>query len=350
MAGILRTALLLAIIAFSALGVLALLPFAKEGASWGDLPIFAGVAGVAAALALLWWLAVGRRFGRAAIGWTILLVPLVAHSAFLALLANARLEGRRLAESARIERYREQFITWPGFDGPVGLQISLDLHHAAGIDALLLSPELHFGPAPEIPHDQVSASLTGGSGYLRNDYLPRPLGDFTLLKPVLFQRVFESTKTDPNYAWDPSFRLDPAGSTELTYFLLPGTIDYLPDRTRVCLNSRSHGIPVCMEGQKPEAGCAPPGYPPPAGSPIYAQGQDLSALWVAAGAHDMIADLSTPLTTALRQYSGLQSHPEMWTAIQRRLEPDGLTAAGYRLCPAGDDSHTAFRTCFCANP
>lgn len=344
MTSILRVILLIVIICFAVLGVLVYLPFAKEGASWSDLPIFAGIIAVALALALLWWLAVGRRIGRAAIGWIILLAPLAAHGSTAFLLAMSRFEGERLADSVRIARYQEQMITWPGFDGPIGMAVSLELHHAAGFDAVLMAPELHFGPLPDISRDDLSASLTGGSGYLKNYYLKQPLGDLALLKPVLFQRVFDNGST---YQWHSSFNLDPSGKTELTYFLLPGTVDYLPDRNRVCLNSRSRGIPLCAAGEKPESGCTSPDYPP-VSDPIYAQGQDLSALWLAADSYDMIADLSPQLTEALRQHSTLQSNPEGWTAMEKRLEPDGLAKAGYRLCPPGEDSHTAFRTCFCA--
>lgn len=347
MQGVLRIFLLVVIICFAILGLLVYVPFAKEGASWTDLPIFAGIVGAALVLAFLWWLAVGRRIGRAMIGWMILLAPLAAHGSTLVLLAIARFDGRHLASSIEIEGYQEQPINWPGFDGPIGMAVSLKLRHAAGIDAILMAPELHFGPLLDVSGDNLSATLTGGSGYLKNYYLPHPLGDLTLLKPVLFQRVFENTQlVDPSYKWHSSFRLDPSGKTDLTYFLLPGTIDYLPERKRICLNSRSAGLPICAAGQKPESGCASPNYPPIT-DPIYAQGQDLSALWMAAGSYDLIADLSVPLTTALRRHSTLQANPAEWREIQKRLEPEGLAKAGYSLCPADADSHTAFRICYC---
>ena len=64
-------------------------------------------------------------------------------------------------------------------------------------------------------------------------------------------------------------------------------------------------------------------------------------------AADMVVDLGPVLTATLRGQSQLQGDPEAWTALQRRLEPAGLEAAGYSLCPAGEGSHTAFRTCYC---
>ena len=76
-------------------------------------------------------------------------------------------------------------------------------------------------------------------------------------------------------------------------------------------------------------------------------GSDLSALWLASGASDLTVDLSAQLTAALRTKSTLQSKPAEWTAMHRRLEPAGLTKAGYELCPPGEESHTRFRTCYC---
>lgn len=347
MATAFRAVLLVAIVCLSVAGLALWLPLGKEGASWTDLPIILGALGAALVLGVVWWFAVGRRIGRALIGWAILLPPLLAHGSTAISLTTARFEGERLAQSVRIESYREMPIVWPGFDGPVGIEMSLELHHPKGTTAMILPPEIRMGPELRIARDALSASMTGGSGYLKNHYLDQPAGDLTLLKPVLFQRVFENpAPQDPNYRWESSVPFDPSESTRLTYFLLPGTVDYLPDRDRICLSGQSFGIPLCAKDQKPESGCASPNYARVT-DPVYAEGGDLSALWIAAGAHDLVADLSGVLIAALRQRSSLQAKPVQWTAMQKRLEPEGLARAGYRLCPAGDDSHTSFRTCYC---
>jgi hypothetical protein len=64
----------------------------------------------------------------------------------------------------------------------------------------------------------------------------------------------------------------------------------------------------------------------------------------------MVADFSAQLTETLRRESRLQDNPGAWQALQKRLEPENLLARGYGLCPPGDDSHTAFRTCYCRTP
>ena len=347
MATAFRAVLLIAIALLSAAGLALWLPLGKEGASWSDLPIILGAAGGALFLGLVWWLAVGRGIGWAAIGWVILLPPLLAHGFTAVSLVIARVEGQSLARSVRLDGYREAPIIWPGFDGPIGIELTLELHHPKGTTAMILPPEIRMGPELRIARDALSASMTGGSGYLKNDYLETPAGNLTLLKPVLFQRVFESpAPQDPNYRWDSSVPFHPSERTRMTYFLLPGTVDYLPERDRICLSGQSFGIPLCAKDQKPESGCASPNYVRVT-DPTYTEGADLSALWIAAGAHDLVADLSAVLTAALRQSSGLQAKPVEWTAMQKRLEPEGLARAGYRLCPAGDDSHTSFRTCYC---
>lgn len=343
----LRVLLLVVIIGASALGLVALFPFMKEGSSWSDMPVFVGVIGAALLLGLVWWLAVGRSWRKALVGWGILALPLIAHGLTVMALISARYEGQRLETTVRIENYRETPIVWPGFEGPVGLELSFDLRHAAGQTALILPPEIRMGPKLDIPRDLLSASRTSGSGYLKNYYLKEPAGDLTLLKTVLFQRVFENPKPEkPYYKWTAAVRFAKSDRTALTYFLLPGTVDLLPDQGRICLNSRSYGIAVCAKDQKPDSGCASPNQQRDT-EPVYFKGDDLSANWMAAGASDMTADLSGQITATLRRHSALQSNPADWRAIQKRLEPAGLAAAGYRTCPAGKDSHTGFRVCYC---
>jgi hypothetical protein len=344
---LLRVIFLLLIGCVSALGLVLIIPFVKEGSSWGDMPILAGMVGVALLLGLGWWLAVGRSLAKAMIGWLILSIPLIAHGSAMVSLLLARYEGWRLADTVEIRNYKETPILWPGFDGPIGLEVTLELHHAAGIKALILSPEIRMGPVLSVSREKLSASQTSGSGYLKNSYLDRPLGNLTLLKSVLFQKVFENPVAEsPNEKWLSSRRFSESEVTPLAYALLPGTVDYLPDPKQICLNSRSYGIALCTAEQKPEMGCASKNYSPVT-DPIYNLGSNLSALWIAAGAYDMTADLSSKLDAILRHESILQGKPTEWTEIQKRLEPKGLAAAGYRLCAPGPDSHTAFRTCYC---
>lgn len=331
----------------SAFGLFLMLPLAKEGTSWSNMPIFLGVVAGGLVLALVWWLAVGRSLKLALLGWIVVLPPIFAHGSTAISLVLARMEGQRLTETVRIAHYAESPITWPGFDGPVGLEIKLELAHASGIDAAILPPELRMGPELDVPGDRLSATRTSGSGYFKDTYLDHKVGDLTLLKVVLFQKVFVNpAAAKPIYKWNAYARFDASDTTLLTYHLLPGTVDYLPEPARICLDNRSSGVPLCAEGVKPASGCASRNITRVT-EPIYAQGDDLSTIWMGVGANDMTADLSRQLTATLRRHSALQSNPAAWTAMQKRLEPAGLAKAGYDRCPAGDDSHTSFRICYC---
>ena len=120
-----RFFLFIAIVIASAFGLLVYLPFGKEGASWGDLPIFLGVSAAALALAGVWWLAVGFSLRKALIGWAVLFLPFAAHGLTAASMIYERFQGKRLAARVTISGYKEEPIIWPGFDGPVGYRISL---------------------------------------------------------------------------------------------------------------------------------------------------------------------------------------------------------------------------------
>jgi hypothetical protein len=155
---------------------------------------------------------------------------------------------------------------------------------------------------------------------------------------VTFQKLYRERSA--------SRRFDPGQVTRLTYHLYPGTLAYLESAARFCLAARSAGMPRCSAGQSTADGCVPTGRGARV-EPVYHDGGDLTALWFVAGGFDMVADLSPVLTELLRRDSALQNDPRAWSAIHRRLEPDGLLAAGYRRCPSGSDSHDSSRVCFC---
>ncbi len=343
----LRALVFVGLLAAAAVALLLLFPGLKEGVSQEELPALIGGLGVVVLLGLLWWLVCGRSLKLSLIGWLVLALPTAVGLTQAGRLIAANLQGLRLASAAGIEGYHEAPIQWPGFDGPVGLTISFDLVHPEGISALILPPEIRMGPDLEIPRDKLNPTQTAGSGYFKNYYLEKPVGDLTLLKTVLFQHLYVNDSFGQDYEkWVSAYRFAPGGRTRLTFHLLPGTIDYLESPERLCLSSQSFGLRLCEAGEDPKVGCASPNWRQVT-DPVYAAGSDVTALWIAVGAADMVADLGPLLTATLRAGSRLQGDPEGWTAMQKRLEPAGLAAAGYRLCPPGEDSHTAFRTCYC---
>jgi high-affinity Fe2+/Pb2+ permease len=117
------------LVAISAVGLLVLLPFLKEGASREEIPLLLGGAGIYLLLGGVWWLFVGRVPVKAALGWAFLLAPLLAYLALAGVLLLAYVRGERLSRSISIESYSEEPIFWPGFDDPVGWRIVVGLNH-----------------------------------------------------------------------------------------------------------------------------------------------------------------------------------------------------------------------------
>ena len=345
-----RVLFFIVIVILSALGLLGLFPFAKEGFSRDLIPFLFGGALAFVVLGALWWWAVGRDLLKAIPAWFVLAIPSIAYLMAAVALVLAMLRGDQLSSQAAIENFREEPILWEGFEGPVGWRISFDLLHPEGASGLIVPPEIRMGPAADIPAAEISATRTGGSGTFKDRYLDEEVGPLALLKTVLFQRTYKNPQAKRSYdAWTSANRFDEGGRTALAYHLHPGLVDYLESTDRLCVGAWSPGIPECRSEQRTEDGCRVPGRSR-AIDPIYHQGGDLTANWAAFGGNDMVADFSAQLTETLRRESRLQDDPGAWQAMQKRLEPANLLARGYALCPPGDDSHTAFRTCYCRAP
>ncbi|NNE82920.1 MAG: hypothetical protein HKN28_03015, partial [Alphaproteobacteria bacterium] len=73
----------------------------------------------------------------------------------------------------------------------------------------------------------------------------------------------------------------------------------------------------------------------------------LNALWTASGSSFNNAGIGHLIAQVLQENSTLQGDSETWTAIQKQFEPAGLEAAGFQLCPIGDDSHSIGKVCYC---
>lgn len=319
-------------------GLLLLLPGLKEGLSFEEWPFYLGGAALLAAAGVAWWYGSGRALRRAAVGWVILAPTFAAALLVVGNLVLARYRGIQFADSLAIVGFRETPIEWPGFDGPVGLRLDLELEHAPPPGGALYPPELRMGPSVEVPLERASAALTGGSGYFKGGAQSRATTRLTLLKALLFR------DGGSNPEW--SQPLDPSGRSRVSFELYPGIIDRHHGTDRLCLSDRAPGLPACSPGQKPTSGCRRQGHRIEV-MPRYHDGSDLSALWYLFGGSDLVADLGATLTAALRAQSRLQRAPQAWIAMQRRLEPDGLVDAGYALCPPGADSHTSFSVCYC---
>lgn len=293
------------------------------------------------AVAVVWWFVSGRHWGFAVIGWLVLAVPFTTHAWWQGKTLLADSKGVTLSRQMAVENYRETLIFWDGFGGPVGLEIELDLVHPPGLDGLVFTPQIRMAPAYDIAPEDLQSSRTFSGGYFKDSYIDEKVGDLTLLKPVLFQNLYEDNPPDHDID-----RLDTSGRTHLTYRLHPGTVSLLESEAKMCLANPSFGLPNCGPGQDATDGCV--------GENIrkvtditYNIDTELNAQWTASGSSFNNADIGHLIAQMLQDKSALQGDRETWTAIQKQFEPAGLEAAGFRLCPNGDLSHSIGKVCYC---
>jgi hypothetical protein len=311
-----------------------LLPGLKEGFSIAEVPLYAGGAAGLGALGAAWWFAGGRSLRTAALPLAILALPLVAYLYVIVDTGLAHLESARFARSLAIVGYKEARILWPGFDGPVGLTVTLDVSHGRPPRGALYAPELRMAPDAS-KGGGLFDRLTLGGGYFEPGDGAAPLA---VLKEVLFRRPPRTAAEVSAFA--------PEGRSRVSFELLPGVINMMEGPGRFCLATSVPELPVCAAGQDTASGCVRPDRHRPR-PPVYHRGGGLSAVWLFAGRNDSLADLSPQLTETLRRLSQMQGNAAAWTAMQQRLEPAGLARAGYGLCPPGPDSHTAYTVCYC---
>ncbi len=297
----LRGPLFLLLCLASAGALLFLLPWLKEGFGPEDLPRFLGVTCGLAVLAVAWW-AVCRKAGYPAspavfgAGLAVLALPLAVYGFVSGEMIRNQITGHRLERSARIERFRETPIVWPGFTGPVGLKIELDLYHGAGREGNLLPPRILMGKSLALSYQSYDSSLFWE---FQRAFLSVPLFRFPAPRP---EEQAETNRRERRILMEES----PA---HLTYELYPESVWRLGGPGRVCL------VKSGSTGQR-----------------VYADGDELSASWFFAASGGLRVDLSSPLTGALRKHSAYQGKPGEWKAMLERLEPDALQRAGYRLC------------------
>lgn len=293
------------------------------------------------ALAIVWWFVSGRRWVIAVLGWLVLAVPFSAHAIWQGTTLIADAKGAKLPSQMAVENYREKPIFWDGFDGPVGLEIELDLVHPPGLEGLVFTPQIRMAPAYDIAPENLQSSRTFSGGYFRDWHIGEKVGDLTLLKPVLFQGLYDDNPPDHDFD-----TLDPSGRTHLIYRLHPGTVDRLESQAKMCLVNPSFGLPACGPDQDAKDGCVGKNTRKVT-NVTYNIGTDVNALWTAGGSSFRNADISHLLAQVLQEQSSLQGNSVAWTALQKQFEPAGLEAAGYRLCPTGERSHSIGKACYC---
>jgi hypothetical protein len=111
----------------SVAALLFLLPSLKEGSDIEDLPRLLAVVAVLAVLGLVFSWLCRRTPILLVIGLAFLGPALAAYALLSGRLVVNEIRGRTLASRMRIVRLQESSIAWPGFGGPVGLRIEIEL-------------------------------------------------------------------------------------------------------------------------------------------------------------------------------------------------------------------------------
>jgi hypothetical protein len=284
-----------------ALGALALgflFPWLKEGHDVEQLPLFAGVAAGLGVLVLAAWKGLRGKPLLLAAGLLGLLPPLAAYGLLtLGLLAD-EWRGRSLARSLRITSLRETPIEWPGFDGPVGLRLEIELQHGIRMPGNLYAPKLRMAGA-DVP--------------TRRDYFFGPaFGGYEA--GFLQQPVFQHAG---RWHGQPELQGSPA---RLSFDLYPWKVQRYEAGRKVCFGK--------WDAERVLGSAA---------------GEQLGACWMFAGRGGIYVDVSAPLTAELRARSSYQGRREEWEKLLRRLEPASLLAHGFQPC--GDEQ--SGDRCYC---
>ena len=292
-------------------------------------------------LALAWWFASGRRWRVAAVGWTVLAIPFASHAIWQTEVLLADYRGARLPDRMAIENYRETPIFWDGFEDPVGLTLEFELVHPPDLGGIVFTPQIRMAPHYDIAAEDLQSARTFSNGYFKDNYFGVDVGDLVILKPVLFQDIYENTPPDTDVDF-----LDASGRTRLVYHLHAGTVAQLASRDNICLVSPSVGLPTCADNEDASDGCVGD-FTRKVTDVTYNIGTDVTALWTASGGSYRNADLSALLTDVLRRESSLQGDVAAWRALHRQFEPAQLATRGYQKCPPGPASHGIGRVCYC---
>lgn len=282
---IVRIPLFLLTCAGSAVAFFCLLPWLKEGYDIEQLPFFAGVTG--GLLLTVWiWLRFGTGLLRTA-GICFLLMALAPYLLLCGKLVVDEWRGRRIERQIRITRLSARPIEWPNFDGPVGVRLEVELEHPV-IKGILHPPNI---------------AMTGRRSLSRKDHFYRFFQDCK--RAFLASPLFNP---EPLEVFSP---FDQPQPMRVVYDLYPGTVLRTQGLERICVSKCSGAIPI-----------------------IYADGPELLASWWFDAQNGVWANLSAHLTEQIQAMP--MWHAIDWTAMLKRLEPEGLRKVGYTSCTDGE--------------
>ena len=291
-----RIALVLATLLLAAAALVFLLPSLKEGYGIEELPLFLGITAPLALLALLWLRAKPGTLRATALA--AIALPLLAYTLLDAKIAFNVGYGWHLARQTKITSFQSTPILWPGFDGPVGLHVELDLAHPSISEGNLFTPKL---------------AMTSKRSSTAREY-------FTLLSE--YRRVVLMPPIYPFVEATPRNVFQHARAVHLSYDLYPSTVCRL-DSSRM----------LCFSKSRPER-------------PVYADGEQLVASWFFVSSRGAYGDISEALSERVRSSGLFSQGTKEWLELVKRTEPAALTRVGYQVC-ADSIKKDSSQDCYC---
>jgi len=265
------------------------------------------------ALAFLWFRMHGRGVVRSVgerriyrAGLFLTLSPLLY---FLWVGGSAVLDSAQLytfSRSIEIENYIETPILWDGFDGPVGLRITMDVSYPFQVDG-------YFRPPKVVTGISTQAVKEGGNEKYW-DYCVEVARDGLgcMTSPLWPNPVFDT--------------LDSESATTVTYELYPANLYYMESNNRVCLRKRNPYTQVVRNTG------------------------DMAALWHFSNSERIIT-LDDRLESTILDTDSMLKDEKVVAQWYLNMQSESFLAAGYQSCQI----NTAIRfsdeaQCFCRYP
>jgi hypothetical protein len=206
--------------------------------------------------------------------------------------------GRRLERQTHITSLQATSIVWPGFEGPVGVRIEMELVHPKGLDVTLLPPKIAMTEMRDLTAQQYFSFLSA----TQRESLAVPLF------PIGREPPRDVLRDSP---------------TKLVYELYPAAIYQMENSQRVCL------------------------WKDFAEAKLDTNTTYLGASWYFITKGGANVDLSRQLIERIRASDPFRSMTQAeWTAMLRRIKPPGLIRAGYEKCPGSNPQNTD-QSCYC---
>lgn len=205
-----------------------------------------------------------------------------------------------------ISAYKEEAITWHGFDSPTGLKITLTLDHPVSIPGHFRYPKIIMGKNGESLPKDIDSAYWKYCG-----------------KPVLED---SSCLTTPIWPMKPFPKLAEDGPTTVTFELFPSNMYYIENENKVCVRRRNPYSDTSFVGLN-----------------------KIALLHFLGNEHKL--EMTKILTETIRKESKILKDIEVVQKIYRNAESGSFLAAGYQGCeikkaiPFTDEAE-----CFCKEP